>query len=59
MLASEFASKVESRVSVDKLFSPDIDLTQFIDLAPLHGTYLVLNRALVGCEQIERSITNE
>jgi hypothetical protein len=56
MLASEFTLKVGNRVSVDKLFSLDTDLTQVIDLAPLHGTYVVLWWVV---EQIERSITYE
>ena len=59
MLASEFASKVGSLVSVDKLFSLDTDLTQVIDLTPRPGTYVVLSRALEGCEHLEKSITYE
>ena len=59
MLASEFASKVGSLVSVDKLFSLDTDLTQVIDLTPRPGTYVVLSRALEGGEHIEKSITYE
>jgi hypothetical protein len=58
MLASEFVSKVGSRVSVDKLSSLDADLTLVIDFTPTHGSYVELIMALEGVELIEKSITD-